>query len=533
MRKKIIVFMMLLIIPLSVSAADNSFSVSCDQNKISVNGEIICRTSIKSDFNYNNIIFNLTLSDGLEYEDLRSNYDALWQLTKKENLITASTKKDALQSGLQEFGIILLKAKKSGTQKITINGIKIKNTVDNKDLNLDDVSSDIKVISNDNSLENIKINGKDLENFDSKKMDYVLNMSDEKKVDIEAAATNEFATINGNGTFDLSAKNNNFVFPIIVTSESGANKIYTITLKRNMADDGIDKNLDSVVLKDNNNNTLLFDFDPNTYEYDIDIATKITSLSIVPTLKNSQTSFVKDFGNQSIKINDGENIILVKIISQSGQIRTYIFNITKPLRNKSNNSYLQSLKIKGYNLSFSKKVRKYTLLVDKGTTKLNIDATAENEKANVSITGNTNLKKGSIIRIVVTAENESKNIYQIIIDYKPFNYKPYILIIIILIIVWFIYSSRKKQPRTIVISKKEEKSKIENSDSNKAISKPVKKTITAKSMPSKKTASKKAPAKKSTSGAVKKKVQLSSKKSTNTKKKKPTKNKKATKSKRS
>ena len=456
--KKLIFSILFFCLPLMVNATDkSSFTITCDNSKVSINDQIICRTSVKADFNYNKISFNISLTPGLSILDVRSNYEAMWNIKEKDNTITAKTSDNVLQTGLQEFGIILLKANASGVQKVTLSNIKTENSTDNTNKTFDDTSADIKVISSDNNLKGININDKAIDSFSAKNTEYDLTINNEEKIKIDALKNNEFATVTGNGEFELDKNNNSFVFPIIVTSESGANRIYLINVKRaNLKSDGIDKLLKNLLIKDNDGNTLLFSFNPKTLSYDIDLDDDIKSLNINPTLNNETTSFVKGFEKQTLKIVNGDNIALIKIVDENGQVQTYIINITKPLSNKSDNSYLSNLYIKGYKLSFSKRVRNYTLKVSNGTKSLNIKALAEDKKASVDIEDNENLKNNSVIKVIVTAENESKTIYQITIQYSKSNYITYLIwLIIIVSIILIIHELKENKKIHIVIKKKD------------------------------------------------------------------------------
>ena len=60
----------------------------------------------------------------------------------------------------------------------------------------------------------------------------------------------------------------------------------------------------------------------------------------------------------------------------------------------------------------------------------------------VQIIGNNNLKEGSIIKIEVKAENQSKDVYEIILTNKETNYLKYLLILIPVTLIG-IYLNRK------------------------------------------------------------------------------------------
>jgi hypothetical protein len=457
--KKFLFLLLIFCFPLIVNADDNgTFTITCDNTNVEIGDQIVCRTSINAKYDYNKIKFDYNISDGLSLIDVRSNYEAMWKITNDEKSITAKINNDTIQNGLQEFGILLLKANKSGKQTIKMSNITLDNTKDSNSKNIPESGIDIKVISSDNELKAINIDDKPIANFSPENTNYNIEVTNEKKIKIESFTSNEFATVTGNGEYDLDEKDNNYIIPIIVTSEAGTNRIYTITINRpSIKEDGIPKKLKSLVIKDDKNNTILFNFNSEEYFYDIDLDSSDTSINIIPELSDDNLSFVKNYGKQTLKLVSGDNIALIKIVDDSGQTKTYVINITKPLSNKSDNSYLSQLLIKGYKFSFSKKVKNYKLLINKFTNKLNIEATPENENAIVSIEGNEDLKKDSTIKIIVTAEDESKSIYSITIGYKRFNLIPYIVVAIVILSVVLLIRDNKLRQKKVIITAKQPK----------------------------------------------------------------------------
>ena len=64
---------------------------------------------------------------------------------------------------------------------------------------------------------------------------------------------------------------------------------------------------------------------------------------------------------------------------------------------------------------FKKDVTEYTVQVGKDVTELQLDAVPEDEKAKVTVEGNTDLKDGeNKVTITVMAEDESKTVYTLI-----------------------------------------------------------------------------------------------------------------------
>ena len=255
--KKVVIFLFVLFMPILVDA-DSLLNLSCDKNKVDVGDQIICRLTSKIGEDYNIIKYDIMLSDGLSLIDVRSNYSDLWNVSMEEASASNAV------SGMQEFGILLIKADKSGDMKINLNNIKygIKNNLDSiKDLK--DVSYDIKVISKDNYLKSIKIDGKDINDFDKNILNYKINTT-KKEIDIECEKSNLFASIKGCEKISISEKSNKNIVPIMVTSESGALRTYILEFINEDVKD-YSNSLDDVIIKNDKNDTIIFNFKKDIY----------------------------------------------------------------------------------------------------------------------------------------------------------------------------------------------------------------------------------------------------------------------------
>lgn len=106
--------------------------------------------------------------------------------------------------------------------------------------------------------------------------------------------------------------------------------------------------------------------------------------------------------------------IIVPEESQNNEITKKPETITTTF--KSGNNYLESLEITNYNLDFNKYTTTYTTSIDSTVTSLDIKPVVEQGKASYKITGNENLEDGSVIKIMVTAEDGETKEYNINIE---------------------------------------------------------------------------------------------------------------------
>ena len=133
-----------------------------------------------------------------------------------------------------------------------------------------------------------------------------------------------------------------------------------------------------------------------------------TSSNVVGSLKKGDT--IEVIGTSS------NGWSKVKYNGKEAYIKTELLTETKPKEEKSTNKLLKSLKIEEANLNpeFDKDVTNYTLKIGKDVNSLKIEAVAEDDKSQVSISGNEDLKNGeNTVKITVTAEDGTIRTYTI------------------------------------------------------------------------------------------------------------------------
>ncbi len=80
---------------------------------------------------------------------------------------------------------------------------------------------------------------------------------------------------------------------------------------------------------------------------------------------------------------------------------------------KSSNNYLKSMEISDHNIDFNKDNTNYEVAIDSNVNSLDIKPVVEHGSASYKISGNENLEDGSIVKVVVSAENGSTREYDI------------------------------------------------------------------------------------------------------------------------
>lgn len=121
-------------------------------------------------------------------------------------------------------------------------------------------------------------------------------------------------------------------------------------------------------------------------------------------------------GTGVLDVDYGVNKFNIVVTAESGAKKTYTLTVVRP-DHRSNNNFLKSLKIKGYDIDFNKGKLEYTINVSSSVKKLDIETALEDSSAKVEIKNNDNFKMGkNEVLIIVTAENETVKQYKIIVE---------------------------------------------------------------------------------------------------------------------
>ncbi|MBP5679064.1 MAG: cadherin-like beta sandwich domain-containing protein [Bacilli bacterium] len=143
--------------------------------------------------------------------------------------------------------------------------------------------------------------------------------------------------------------------------------------------------------------------------YTAKVPYKVSSTTISATTSDKNASFVEGYGNRTVKLNPGENEVLIKVKAQNGAEATYTVKIT---REENNDATLKILSINGNEIALKKDVYKYSTVVNNKQAKVDIKATPNDEKAKITVDGPKELKEGkNKITITVEAADGTKLIY--------------------------------------------------------------------------------------------------------------------------
>lgn len=171
------------------------------------------------------------------------------------------------------------------------------------------------------------------------------------------------------------------------------------------------------------------DFKMEQFEYSLTVPYTVQSILVTPTPQNNQDK-VELAGDGELVV--GSNKIQVKVASSNGNTNTYTIDVIREENteiNLDNNTNIDTIIVndKEYNVSSDVIEIPY-----KDGTNINIEAKPESSTTNINIQGDTDLKNGSEISVIATAEDGSNKEY--IIKLKK-SYQTQIIIGIVVFVV--------------------------------------------------------------------------------------------------
>ncbi len=389
----------ILMCPLFVSAAEVSLSCPSSVNS----GEsVTCSININSGSEYvAGFEASINAGSGLTYKSY--SLSSGWAGTStSSNFLVYGNK----VNGSKTLGKYVYTAKGNPNDKLTISlkNISVSNENGNAISSNSSASATIRIKCNDNNLKSLSVDGVSVSGFNKNTLTY--NMTTEKtSINIAASASSSYAKISGTGKKTVNYGKN--VYDVVVTSESGSKKIYKINVTRPDNRETINT-LSSLSVV---GYTINPSFSSKTNTYKLNVDSSVNSISIKATRTSLKSSFVSGFGERSVKLDYGDNNVLVKVKAENEKINTYTIVVNRK-DNRSSNNYLRELTVKEGNIKFDKNTLNYSLVTD--TDSVEITAIAEDLKAKVSGGGKITLKDGmNVILVVVTAENNSTRQYTI------------------------------------------------------------------------------------------------------------------------
>lgn len=295
--------------------------------------------------------------------------------------------------------------------------------------------------SKDNTLTSLKTDvGALSPAFNPATANYTVNVPySTTSASVEATIKDSKASFaSGFGPRSVELKEGNNDIAIKVKAESGATRTYTVRIVRASNTDTpapIDDSelalLESLELSEGN-----LAFDSKTFEYTVYVNYEVTQVIATAKPKN-KADIVTIVGGDNLVV-DVESQIIVNVEDTTHNFsRNYTINVIRKEENNnvSNNSEVSDIKIEKHNIKFEQSQERYNVTLNKNESKLNITVTPEDSLSTVTIKGNEDLKLGSEIEIVVTAEDGSETKYYIEIDGVKEGTNIFLILILIILII--------------------------------------------------------------------------------------------------
>ena len=296
---------------------------------------------------------------------------------------------------------VTVTGKKTGNAKVTV--IVDAATFD-KEVIKKTYTINVRVKSTNNNLGSLSLSGANLSpSFLASKTSYTATV-DSSSVTINATKAESTQTINGSGSKKLAYGKN--TFKVIVTSEAGTKKTYTVVITRP------DNRSNNNYLKSLSVSSGSIPFKNGSTKYTLNVDSNVTSLKVDATLEDSKASFVSGYGPRTVNLKYGANNVLIKVKAENESVRTYTITVNRK-DDRSSNNYLKTLTINSGTLTFVKDTLEYNVSVPFETVRIYVNAVAEDVKSEV-VVNNLDLVVGNnVITVVVTGENGESRTYKI------------------------------------------------------------------------------------------------------------------------
>ena len=171
-------------------------------------------------------------------------------------------------------------------------------------------------------------------------------------------------------------------------------------------------NLKSLELTDSNGETVLLtpNFSSNVYNYSATVLSTVKTVSVTAVVEDEKAS-VTTSSNVDDELKSGENNkITITVTAEDGTKKSYIVNVKREAL--SADASLKSLTIKeDKDFELVKDKYNYDVTINDNINTLTLDYETSSLNSIVKVSGNKNLKNGSKVKILITAEDGTKKEY--------------------------------------------------------------------------------------------------------------------------
>lgn len=242
--------------------------------------------------------------------------------------------------------------------------------------------------------------------FEKNTLNYSITVDEEdSRLNIDGVMETSSSTITGLGDIDVT------VFPynheVVVTSASGVDRTYTITINKKKSSNADLKDLTV------SEGVLTPVFDKDTLLYTVNVGANVSSINISPSLNKGQT--VAGDGTHNLEY--GDNIIPIVVTAEDGSTKTYT---VKVVRDQEISAELADIEVTNGSLTpnFASGITDYVAFIGEGATDVTITPKVSDILSDVSMSLNdapydavtsitaTDLTKENTVRIKVKGTNQ-------------------------------------------------------------------------------------------------------------------------------
>ncbi len=195
-------------------------------------------------------------------------------------------------------------------------------------------------------------------------------------------------------------------YKLNVTAEDGTVKEYKFKITKEVL--STDSSLKKITV---NGNAITLKSGTTKYSTTVSYAVKKIDIEVEPNSSKAKIDSFKN--NKAYDFFDETKEIKIKVISEAGDVTTYVLNIS---RREEKITTLKQLTIKNVKLDFESGTTDYELSVSKSINKLEITAVATDQDAKVTIEGADNLEIGDNTVKILVENDENTNTYTLNVE---------------------------------------------------------------------------------------------------------------------
>ena len=184
------------------------------------------------------------------------------------------------------------------------------------------------------------------------------------------------------------------------------------TTKTQEAPKSNNANIKSLTIKGNDDSDVVLSpvFNSGVYDYEATVASNVKTVSITPILEDAKANAViSNNANEELKAGE-DNKITITVTAEDGSKKAYNINIKREAL--TSDATLKNLEIEEIEkFKFDKDKFTYNVKIGKNVKSLTIIYELSDENSTVNIEGNSKLKNGSVVKVIVTAQDGTKKVY--------------------------------------------------------------------------------------------------------------------------